>query len=217
MVDSSDATTPPVEQSHDPDAAIVASEEKGVAPVDEAQAPARASEASSAADIETLRRERDEFRDSLLRRRAEFENFRRRTERERQTWAAEAEATLVQELVPTLDNLEQALKATAAEGSLRDGVELVQRDLLGTLGRLGLAVHDPTGEPFNPLIDQALLHEETPDTPEGMVTETFRKGYLFKERLLRPALVKVAKAMSAGEADAGRQPPSSETVSNEVD
>jgi molecular chaperone GrpE len=217
MVDSSDATAPLVEPSHDPDAAIVAAETKAVVPADEAQAPAAAAETSSDADLEALRRERDEFRDSLLRRRAEFENFRRRTERERQTWAAEAEASLVQELVPTLDNLEQALKATAEERSLRDGVELVQRDLLGTLGRLGLVVHDPTGEPFNPLVDQALLHEETPDAAEGVVTETFRKGYLFKERLLRPALVKVAKAMSSGGAEAGSQAPSSETVSNEVD
>jgi molecular chaperone GrpE len=166
-----------------------------------------------ATELEALRQERDQLRDALLRRRAEFENFRRRTERERQGWAAEAEATLAQALIPTLDNLEQALKIEGPEGGMRAGVELIQRDLLATLGRLGLVEHEPTGQSFDPLTAQALVHEVAPDVAEGTVTETFRKGYLFKQRLLRPAIVKVAKAVLSTE----EPTPSSETGSNEVD
>ena len=98
--------------------------------------------------------------------------------------------------------MEQALKAGADETSLRDGLQLIQRELLATLARLGLAVHDPVGQPFDPLTDQALLHEEVPEAAEGTVVETLRKGYLFKERLLRPAMVKVAKAHSTPESEA---------------
>ncbi len=151
-------------------------------------------ESDGTSELDALRQERDQLRDSLLRRRAEFENFRRRTERERQAWAAEAEAGLVQALVPTLDNLEQALKSEAPEGGMRAGVELIQRELLATLTRMGLVEHDPVGKPFDPLTAQAISHEIAPGVAEGTVIETFRKGYLFKERLLRPAIVKVAKA-----------------------
>jgi molecular chaperone GrpE len=179
-------------------AAIVSSDTDADRLTDEETAEAAATEANTtAAQIEALRRERDQLRDALLRRRAEFENFRRRTDRERQSWSAEAEAELAKDLVPTLDNLEQALKADGDEKGLRDGLELIQRELLATLTRLGLVVHDPVGRPFDPLTDQALLHEETRDAAEGDVVETLRKGYVFKDRLLRPALVKVAKAVSS--------------------
>lgn len=161
--------------------------------------------------IEALRRERDELRDQLLRRRAEFENFRKRTERERQAWAVDAEASIVRELIPTLDHLEQALRAEADASSIREGVVLIERDLLATLTRLGLVVHDPTGKPFDPLTDQALAQAEAPGVEEGTVVEAFRRGFIYKERLLRPALVKVAKGPES-EAGAPASPPTSEEV-----
>jgi molecular chaperone GrpE len=149
---------------------------------------------STAEEIEALRKDRDGLADQLLRRRAEFENFRRRTERERQSWAAEAEAAMVKELIPAIDHLEQALKSGADDRSLRDGLDLILRDLLASLAKQGLVVHDPVGQPFDPLTDHALVHEESVDVADGTVQETYRRGYLYKDRLLRPALVRVAKA-----------------------
>jgi molecular chaperone GrpE len=143
--------------------------------------------------LAALRQERDELKDALLRRRAEFENYRRRTERDRHTAAQDAVAALLREVVATVDNLERALAATGDEQGLREGVELTHRELLGLLESHDVATVDPEGEMFDPTHHEALLHEPVPGLPEGTVAEVFRKGYSYGERLLRPALVKVAK------------------------
>jgi molecular chaperone GrpE len=143
--------------------------------------------------LEALREERDELAEQLLRRRADFENFRRRVERDRHTAAQEALAAIFRELLGTVDNLERALSATGGEDELRKGVELTHRELVGLLESHDVVPVDPMGERFDPAEQQALLHEPVPGLGEGEVAEVFRKGYLFGERLLRPALVKVAK------------------------
>ena len=148
---------------------------------------------SADAELERLRKENQALQDQLLRRRAEFENFRKRTERERQTWALDAEAAVIRELITAIDHLEQAVKSAAGESALREGVELTLRDLMASLAKLGLEVHDPVGRPFDPLLHQALSYEDAPDAEDGTVLETYRAGYAYKGRLLRPALVKVAK------------------------
>jgi molecular chaperone GrpE len=96
--------------------------------------------------------------------------------------------------MPVIDHLEQALKSGGDASSLREGVELILRDLLGSLAKLGLVIHDPVGQLFDPLRDQALAHEEVAGVEDGTVLETYRRGHLLRDRLLRPALVKVAKA-----------------------
>ncbi len=149
---------------------------------------------------EALRRENDELRDQLLRKRAEFENFRKRVERDRQQAGAEAVADLLTALIPTLDNLDRALSSAGGEQTLRQGVELTRRELLALLERQGVTVEDPLGQRFDPERHQALSHEAVPGKPEGTVVEVFRKGYSHRDRLLRPALVKVAKGPEAGEA-----------------
>jgi molecular chaperone GrpE len=178
-------------------------EEKGLTPVEEkAEAPAGAAEdvsvpeAQDAAlrqEITALRLERDDLKDQLLRRRADFENFRKRADRDRQQAGFEATAAVLRDVIPALDNLERALDAGGDDAALRTGVELIHRELLSLLDRHGATSHDPTGKAFEPERHQALLHEEAPGFAEGTVVETFRKGYSFKDRLLRPALVKVAK------------------------
>ena len=145
-------------------------------------------------ELLALRRERDSLREQLLRRRADFENYRKRVERDRSQAGFEAAATVFRELVPTVDNLERALASGADEETLRQGVELTYRELLTFLEAQGVQVHDPRGRPFDPQIHQALMHEAVPGLAEGTVVEVFRKGYSYKDRLLRPALVKVAKA-----------------------
>lgn len=147
--------------------------------------------------VEALRRERDDLRDQLLRKRAEFDNYRKRVERDREQAGMDATASVLKEVIPTIDNLDRALEATGTESTLRQGVELTRRELLGLLDRYGVVVEDPAGQPFDPQRHQALSHEVVPGRPEGTVVEVFRKGYSWKDRLLRPALVKVAKAPDA--------------------
>jgi molecular chaperone GrpE len=155
--------------------------------------------------LEALRHERDELKDTLLRRRAEFDNFRKRSEREQQVAATEAAAAVFRRLLETIDNLERALAAApGAEDALRHGVELTLHDLQATLEAQGVSVVDPNGQRFDPKQHQALLHEPVPGFEEGTVAVVFRKGYLYKDRLLRPALVKVASCTAAsGPVDAG--------------
>jgi len=153
-----------------------------------------------------LRKERDELKESLLRRRAEFENYRRRVERDQGAAATDAAADVLRRLVGTVDNLERALAAAAGEGPLRHGVELTLRDFQAALEALGVTAVDPLGERFDPRLHQALVHEPVPGRAKGTVAEVFRKGYTYKDRLLRPALVKVASgnAEDGGETgDAG--------------
>jgi molecular chaperone GrpE len=169
--------------------------EGGLAPVDEP--------AVRGADLDALRRERDELRDQLLRRRADFDNYRKRVDRDRQQASFEVAAGIFRELVATVDNLERALQSGATEDALRTGVELTYRELRGFLESQGVVTHDPTGHRFDPEIHQALMHDEVPGVEEGTVAEVFRKGYSYKERLLRPALVKVAKGAESGEDPGG--------------
>jgi molecular chaperone GrpE len=143
-------------------------------------------------DYETLRREVADLKDQLLRRRAEFENYKRRTERERQSLGVDAAADLLKGLVATLDHLELALKSDASDAQLREGVVLIQRGLIAELEGRGLRVEDPVGAPFDPERHQAVSYEPG-EQPEGTVLRVLAKGYAFKERLIRPALVVVAQ------------------------
>jgi molecular chaperone GrpE len=169
--------------------------EAGLAPVE--------GPAVQAAELEALRRERDDLRDQLLRRRADFDNYRRRVERDRQQAGFEVAAGIFRELVATVDNLERALQSGATEDALRTGVELTYRELRAFLESQGVVTHDPTGQRFDPEIHQALMHDAVPGVAEGTVAEVFRKGYSYKERLLRPALVKVAKGAESGDGPGG--------------
>jgi molecular chaperone GrpE len=168
-------------------------EERALTGVDTSPVPALTRE-----EIEALRRERDELREQLLRKRAEFENYRKRVERDRQQAGTDAAAEVLKGLVPTLDHLDRALESAAKDDPLREGVELTRRELLAFLEAQGVVVHDPVGQPFDPEAHQALSHEPVAGFPDGTVVEVFRKGYSYKGRLLRPALVKVAKGGPGG-------------------
>ncbi|HXB57031.1 MAG TPA: nucleotide exchange factor GrpE [Vicinamibacteria bacterium] len=156
-------------------------------------APAPAGVPPSREEFEALKRAGVELQDQLLRKRADFENYRKRVERDRQQATVDAVAAIFRDLIPTLDNLERALKAGGGEEALRTGVELTQRELLSFLDSHGVVAQEPVGQKFDPQNHEALLHEPVPGYEEGTVVEVFRKGYSFKDRLLRPALVKVAK------------------------
>jgi molecular chaperone GrpE len=151
--------------------------------------------------VEALRKERDDLRDQLLRRRADFENYKRRVERDREQAGLDALTSALKGLIPSLDNLERAMEAHAGEEALRQGVELTHREILSFLEKQGVKTEDPTGQRFDPERHQALSHEPVPGQPEGTVVEVYRKGYALKDRLLRPALVKVAAGGSASGKD----------------
>jgi molecular chaperone GrpE len=132
----------------------------------------------------------------LLRKTAEFDNFRKRTERERQTLADAAAADLLKDLLPLVDDLERALKADAGDqgaDAYRRGVELIHRQLLDVLRKRGVRPIDAVGAEFDPYYHQAVTHESAEGHREGEVIEEFARGYMLGDRLLRPAMVKVAK------------------------
>jgi molecular chaperone GrpE len=141
---------------------------------------------------EDLKRECADLREQLLRKRAEFENYKKRVERDRASAGVEAAASVLKGLIPTIDNLDRALAAASREDPLRAGVELIRRDLQALLEAQGVTIEDPTGQKFDPESHQALSHEPVAGFAEDTVVEVFGKGYRFRDRLLRPALVKVA-------------------------
>ena len=149
---------------------------------------------SAAGDVEELRRERDTLQDRLLRTAAEFDNYRKRVERDRREVSDLAVADAVQDLLPIIDNLERALQAAAAENDpLRKGVELIHRQMMDVLRKRGVKTIDVLGADFDPNIHQAVAHEDSETHREGEVMEELQRGYKLGDRLLRPAMVKVAK------------------------
>jgi molecular chaperone GrpE len=145
--------------------------------------------------MERLASEASAMRDLAQRKQAEFENYRKRMERERADYVRYAGFDIVKEVLPVLDNLERALRAAepGAEGQFRAGVEIIHRQLQDVLARLGLTEVESLGKPFDPHVHQAVSHVETDAQPEDTVVEVLQKGYLFKDRLLRPAMVSVAR------------------------
>jgi molecular chaperone GrpE len=154
--------------------------------------PAGSATAGPEDELARLRRERDELNDALLRRRADFENYRKRVERDRSAAATEAEASVLRQLLSTVDNLERALAAQDSGAALREGVILTHRELLSMLESLGVETIDALGQRFDPSAHQAILHEPSPGFEPGTVSEVYRKGFRYRDRLLRPAMVKVA-------------------------
>ena len=152
--------------------------------------------ATPAADPAALQKQRDEYYDLLLRKTAEFDNYRKRIDRERQTLADAAAAGIIEELLPLVDDLERALAAEAgseaAEG-YRRGVELIHRQLVEVLRKRGVRPIEALGELFDPHYHQAVSHEPAEGHRDNEIIEEFRRGYLIGDRLLRPAMVKVAK------------------------
>jgi molecular chaperone GrpE len=156
--------------------------------------------ATSAAATEVapseLQRQRDDYYDRLLRKTAEFDNYRKRTERDRQALTEAAAASIIEELLPLMDDLERALKAEASsEGAeaYRRGVELIHKRLGEILRKRGVRAIEAVGADFDPHYHQAVSYEPAEGRREGEVIEEFRRGYMLGDRLLRPSMVKVAK------------------------
>jgi molecular chaperone GrpE len=143
-----------------------------------------------------VQRERDDYYDRLLRKTAEFDNYRRRVERERREQADESVLSLLRELLAVVDDFDIALNVEAGEGAAayRRGVELIHGKLYDLLAKYGVRPIEAVGADFDPNVHQAVMHESSPDHREGEVIAELRKGYMIGDRLLRPSMVKVAKA-----------------------
>jgi len=136
-----------------------------------------------------------ELKDRVLRTQAEFDNFRKRIAREREDERKRASERLVGEVLPVIDNLERAIEHTTAGGDLKHllaGVEAVHTQLVGVLGKEGVEVIDPFGEPFDPTQHQAMSQREDAEVFEGTVVDVFQKGYVMGGRVVRPAMVVVS-------------------------
>ena len=183
-------TNEPIPTSADPTASATASEDPSV---DRGESQ---TVDSADGELAQARRERDDYYDRLLRKTAEFDNYRKRVDRERREQNEWAAADVLKEILGVIDDFERALKADAppeAEG-YRAGVELIHRQLLDLLRKRGVTPVDALGTDFDPNIHQAVSYDETPGAREGEVVAEFAKGYRLGDRLLRPALVRVAKA-----------------------
>ena len=156
-------------------------------------------EGAGPADAElALQRERDELQDRLLRTAAEFDNYRKRTEREKREWSDATTAEVLLVVLPILDDLERALAAPTAEdgrdAGLRSGVELIRRQFAEALKRRGVEPIEAIGQDFDPMWHEAVAHRPADGHRDGEITDELRRGYRIGQRLLRPAQVRVAKA-----------------------
>jgi molecular chaperone GrpE len=144
--------------------------------------------------LEELRREKDSLQDRLLRTAAEFDNYRKRVERERRDLADYMKADILAEILPIVDNFERALQAPSSDtDSLRKGVELIHKQMHDFLRKRGVTPIEALGADFDPNFHQAVIHETSPSHREGEVIEELQRGYMLGDKLLRPAMVKVAK------------------------
>jgi molecular chaperone GrpE len=161
---------------------------------DQSSAQSATQEGSSAnSELQKIKAERDALLDRLARAQAEFENARRRASKEHQEYRDYAVSEAVKALLPVFDSLERALQAKSDGAEFRNGVELIHKQLQAALGKLSVQQIAAKGEPFDPRYHEAIEMVETSNAPDHQVIEELQRGYKFKDRLLRPAMVKVAK------------------------
>ncbi len=146
-------------------------------------------------EFDRLAADAQEMRLLAQRKQAEFENYRKRVERERAETIKYAAADLMMEILPVLDNLERAIAASqsGSEEKLLEGVEIIRKQFHDALTKQGLVEVDAIAAPFDPHVHEAVGRVETNEHPEGTVVEVLQKGYLYKDRLLRPSMVSVSQ------------------------
>ncbi len=165
----------------------------------EAIAPSPDPVAQIKAELEEVSAESEQWRDRFLRKAAEFENYRKRTEKEKAESIIFANSSVLREFLPIADACERALESLQAAdagsegiGQYREGVQLLYRQILDAMARFGVAPIDAVGKKFDPHFHEALAREENAEYDDNTVIRELRRGYLFKDRLLRPAQVTVS-------------------------
>ena len=164
--------------------------------LNETEAPSGETAEAQPTGVEILKSERDEYYDRLLRKTAEFDNYRKRIDRERRAHADQVVSDLLLDLLLVVDDFDRALTVEADSGAVayRKGIELIHAKLHDLLRKQGVRPIEAMGADFDPNLHQAVIYEESPEHREGEVIGEMRRGYMIGDRLLRPAMVKVAKA-----------------------
>jgi molecular chaperone GrpE len=160
-----------------------------------AEAKAVASDSALAdAEVAKLAADLQDLRQTLLRRQADFDNYRKRIEKERAEDSKRHTARVIEALIPIVDGFEHALAAhrEAAYENYRKGFELIYKQLLDNLTKLGVERVEPVGQPFDPHLHQAVERTETDEAEDGTILQVYQPGYVFHGRVLRPAMVRVA-------------------------
>ena len=159
-----------------------------------AAAKPEAVQAGAKPEIESLRAERDALLDRLARLQAEFDNARKRAAREQQEFREFAAADVIRTILPILDSFERALKTASGEsGEFRNGIELIYRQFQDALQKMGVQAIPAVGQVFDPRVHEAIEMVDTSEVEDHHVLEELQRGYKYKDRLLRPAMVRVAR------------------------
>lgn len=145
------------------------------------------------AELESVRNENASLRDRMARMQADYENARRRAAREQQEFRDYALTDVVRTLLPILDSFDRALASDASGENFRAGMELIDRQLHDALAKIGVTEVAAQGEPFDPTVHEAIEMVETTEVPDHHVLQELQRGYKLKDRLLRPAMVRVAR------------------------
>lgn len=149
--------------------------------------------AKETAEENTAEKELSDTKDQLLRITAEYANFRKRSEKEKQDAYVFAKSETIKELLPVIDNLERALASESEDyDSLKKGVEITFNSLVDTLGKLGVEIFGTPGEEFDPNLHNAVMHIEDENYKNGEIVDVFQKGYKINDKIIRPAMVKSA-------------------------
>jgi molecular chaperone GrpE len=161
--------------------------------------PIEADYANADAEVGKLAKDLEDLRQTLLRRQADFDNYRKRVEKERSEDSRRSTARVIEALIPVVDSFDQALASHREPeyANYRKGFELIHKQLIDNIAKLGAERIDPVGMTFDPHLHQAMDRTETTDKDEGTILQVFQPGYLFHGRVLRPAMVRVAVHPSA--------------------
>lgn len=186
---------PAVEQREQPTADVAAK------PDDEQPLEAAELVEIPAAEFEQLNSEKDEYYDRLLRLTAEFDNYKKRIEREFDVFRRYAAESIIQEILPILDNFERALESVpeGADDGFREGIEIVYKQLRDALAKAGLSPMEAVGREFDPNLHEALMPVQSDEHEEGTVVEEFQKGYTLFDKVIRHAKVSVSAGKAKGE------------------
>lgn len=174
------------------DEEILERDESQTAAQEEAPQPDEAAPEQPCGEADTLRRQLDEANDKLMRTLAEYDNYRKRSQRERAEVYPDAVAATVQKLLPVLDNFERALGAECSDADFKKGVEMIFNSLSETLKAMGVEEIEAQGKEFDPNLHNAVMHIEDEAFGENVVAQVMQKGYRIGERVLRHAMVQVA-------------------------
>ena len=191
---SEEAENPPVDEASE-----VSETETPSADAESENSPEAEALAKLEAEYEAYKDESKRQHDQMLRTIAEFDNSRKRAEREKEESLKYALESFVKELIPTIDSIERAIQSTKESqdvDALVEGVEMIYKGLLSTLEKRGVTPIDAVNEPFDPMQHEAVMHVESEDVPENNVIEEWQKGYMLHNRVIRPSMVSVSKGKS---------------------